>query len=81
MQNYKMISNPDLTVGKNNKQRWNHAKYRRHGFHNAHNLFRRALMVRSRNVLVLNEEGKSYNSLVPDLQKILDHPAEKAIGY
>ena len=79
MQNYKTISNPDLTVGKNNKQRWNQAKHRRHGFHNAHNLFRRALMVRSRNVLVLNEEGKTHKSLVPDLQKILDHPAFSAL--
>ena len=53
MGKYQIISNPDLTVGKNNKQRWNQANHRRHGFHNAHRLFRRALMVRSRDVLVL----------------------------
>jgi len=46
--------NPALTVGDDNKQGWNQPHQRRAGFHNAHLLFRRTLMVRSRRVLDLN---------------------------
>jgi len=63
MKNCQLISNPDLTVGKNNKQRWNQANHRRFGFHNAYKLFRRAFMVRSRNILVLESNPS------PDIQK------------
>ncbi|MGB3148237.1 MAG: serine hydrolase domain-containing protein [Paracoccaceae bacterium] len=45
--------NPDLSVGADNKQGWNQPANRRAGFHNAHLLFRRALMVRARQVLSL----------------------------
>ena len=45
--------NPDLSVGADNKQGWNQPARRRAGFHNAHLLFRRTLMVRSRRVLDL----------------------------
>ena len=45
--------NPALTVGADNKPGWNQPMGRRHGFHNAHLLFRRAVMVRSRRVLDL----------------------------
>ena len=47
--------NPDLTVGHNNFQRWNQPDQRRHGFHNAHAIFRRTLMVRARRVLTLTD--------------------------
>ncbi len=43
----KVSPNPDLTVGPDNKQRWNQPPHRRHGFHNAHRLFRRSFMVRA----------------------------------
>jgi CubicO group peptidase (beta-lactamase class C family) len=46
--------NPALTVGADDKQGWNQPHQRRAGFHNAHLLFRRTLMVRSRRVLDLN---------------------------
>jgi CubicO group peptidase (beta-lactamase class C family) len=79
MQNYKTISNPDLTVGENNKQRWNQARYRRHGFHNANILFRRALMVRSREVLVLRPCETSSVPISHDLQELMSHPAFSAL--
>ena len=70
MKNCQLISNPDLTVGKYNKQRWNQANHRRVGFHNAYKIFRRAFMVRSRNVLVLGSPNPN-----PDIQK---HPQLKS---
>ncbi|XAT60176.1 serine hydrolase [Rhodobacteraceae bacterium Araon29] len=78
MKKRKIISNPDLTVGENNKQRWNQADHRRHGFHNAHRLFRRALMIRSRNVLVLESEPNTSILNNPDLKKLMRHPAFSA---
>ena len=47
--------NPDLSVGADNKQGWNQPHQRRHGFHNAHNIFRRTLMVRARRVFDLTD--------------------------
>tara|TARA_Y200000002_G_scaffold183466_1_gene151448 strand:+ start:1868 stop:3010 length:1143 start_codon:yes stop_codon:yes gene_type:complete len=79
MQNYNTIPNPDLTVGENNKQRWNQARYRRHGFHNANILFRRALMVRSREVLVLRPCETPSISISPDLEGLMSHPAFSAL--
>ena len=79
MQNYNTIPNPDLTVGENNKQRWNQARYRRHGFHNANILFRRALMVRSREILVLRPCETPSISISPDLQGLMSHPAFSAL--
>jgi CubicO group peptidase (beta-lactamase class C family) len=46
--------NPDLHVGPDLRQGWNRPEQRRHGFHNAHLIFRRALMIRSRRVLHLD---------------------------
>ena len=79
MGKYQIISNPDLTVGKNNKQRWNQANHRRHGFHNAHKLFRRALMVRSRNVLVLGSHPNMAIQNHPKLKKLMHSPAFSAL--
>ena len=45
--------NPDLAVGAGNKQRWNQPAHRRHGFHNAHTLFRQSLAMRSAAVWTL----------------------------
>ena len=79
MGKYQIISNPDLTVGKNNKQRWNQANHRRHGFHNAHRLFRRALMVRSRDVLVLGSHPNIAIQNHPKLKKLMHSPAFSAL--
>ena len=79
MGKYQIISNPDLTVGKNNKQRWNQANHRRHGFHNAHRLFRRALMVRSRDVLVLGSHPNIAIQNHPKLKKLVHSPTFSAL--
>ena len=79
MKNHQVIPNPDLTVGKNNKQRWNQAGHRRHGFHNAHRLFRRAFMVRSRNVLVLESQLDTSIQSHPDLKSLMSNSAFSAI--
>ena len=79
MGKYQIISNPDLTVGKNNKQRWNQANHRRHGFHNAHRLFRRALMVRSRDVLVLGSHPNIAIQNHPKLKKLMHSPTFSAL--
>ncbi len=71
-------SNPDLTVGGDNKQRWNQAAHRRHGFHNAHRLFRRVLTVRSRDVLVLEPALVAPTRLPSSLETLLAHPAFSA---
>jgi CubicO group peptidase (beta-lactamase class C family) len=53
MSNIEAVANPDLTVGNRNKQRWNQPEHRRHGFHNAHRMFRQSLSMRSALVLKL----------------------------
>lgn len=75
----RIISNPDLTVGADNKQRWNQPAHRRHGFHNAHRLFRRTMMVRSRNVLMLEPASQGLSDPPPGLRELLAHPAFSAI--
>ncbi len=71
-------ANPDLLVGADNKQRWNQPAHRRHGFHTAHSLFRRALMVRSRSVLDLEPSPLTPESRPANLQALLAHPAFSA---
>ena len=75
---HKSTPNPDLTVGPGNKQRWNQAEHRRHGFHNAHHLFRRTLMVRSRNVLMLGHAADDLTQQTPELRDLIGHPAFSA---
>jgi len=79
MSSARRIPNPDLTVGADNKQRWNQPAHRRHGFHNAHHLFRRTLMVRSRNVLMLEPAPQGLPDHPAELQELLNHLAFSAI--
>ena len=79
MKNCQLISNPDLTVGKNNKQRWNQANHRRLGFHNAYKLFRRAFMVRSRNVLLLESSPNPDIQKHSQLKKLMNETAFSAL--
>lgn len=79
MKECQLISNPDLTVGKNNKQRWNQANHRRHGFHYAYKLFRRAFMVRSRNVLVLESKQSPKIHKHSKIKKLINDPAFSAL--
>lgn len=71
--------NPALAVGSDNKQGWNQPIHRRHGFHNAHLLFRRTLMLRSRRVLELTLAPDA--ALASQVQKagITAHPAFSAL--
>ena len=78
MKKHNTIPNPDLTVGPDNKQRWNQPEHRRHGFHNAHQLFRRTMMFRSRNVLMLDPAQEDLTQQFPQLAEVLDHPAFSA---
>ena len=71
--------NPDLAVGADNKQRWNQPAHRRHGFHNAHRLMRRMLMVRSRRVLTLTEEFRDIEADVDGLAALVENPAFSAL--
>ncbi len=78
MSRNRIIPNPDLAVGNDNKQRWNQPEFRRHGFHNAYRLFRRCLMVRSREVLQLEAAEQNLCARVPELAQMLAHPAFSA---
>lgn len=73
------IPNPDLTVGADNKQGWNQPSRRRAGFHNAHQLFRRALMVRARRVLVLDHAPSPVLDAKIAATEITSHPAFSAL--
>jgi len=76
----KSVPNPDLSVGPNNKQRWNQPEHRRHGFHNAHLLFRRALMFRARTVLTLTKNGNHSDlGSIPEVAALTSHPAFSAL--
>lgn len=74
-----IVVNPDLEVGEDNKQRWNQVGHRRHGFHHAHQLFRRAFMVRSRNVLKLEPASPGSSNDFPELAALIDNPAFSAV--
>ena len=80
MKNARVLSNPDLTVGADNKQRWNQPAHRRHGFHNAHHLFRRAMMVRSRHVLMLEPAPQDLAGRFPQLSALVADPAFSAMS-
>ncbi len=75
----KTIPNPDLSVLADNKQRWNHPVHRRHGFHNAHRLFRRTWMFRARNVLLLNSRPDPQLAALPEIDRLTTHPAFSAL--
>jgi CubicO group peptidase (beta-lactamase class C family) len=76
----KRYSNPDLTVGADNKQRWNQPAHRRHGFHQAHRLFRRAAMVRARQVLALKADDDRRLAAIPEVARLLADPAFSALA-
>jgi CubicO group peptidase (beta-lactamase class C family) len=78
MSGYKITPNPDLSVGADNKQRWNQPSHRRHGFHNAHHLFRRTMMMRSRDVLMLEPALQDLRAQVPELGELIEHSAFSA---
>ena len=79
MSSFKTIANPDLSVGADNKQRWNQPEHRRHGFHNAHALFRRGAMFRARSVLVLEDAHDEAIAARPEVEELTGHKAFSAL--
>ncbi len=71
--------NPDLTVGADNKQGWNQPQRRRHGFHNAHTIFRRTLMVRARRVLELADQPDDRIAASVEASGLTRDPAFSAL--
>ena len=72
-------TNPDLSVGADNKQGWNQPHQRRHGFHNAHEIFRRTLMVRARRVLDLTDRPDAALAAKAQALGITSDPAFSAL--
>ncbi|MGI9483522.1 MAG: serine hydrolase domain-containing protein [Hyphomicrobiales bacterium] len=79
MSTFKTIPNPDLAVGADNKQRWNQPQHRRHGFHNAHTLFRRGAMFRARSVLVLEDALDNELAARGEVEELTGHDAFSAL--
>ena len=75
----KTFPNPDLSVGADNKQRWNQPAHRRHGFHNAHLLLKRMHMVRARNVLALHSAESPTLASSREVASLTTHPAFSAL--
>ncbi len=73
------ITNPDLAVGAGNKQRWNQPEHRRHGFHNAYRLFRRALMVRARQPIMLQHAEDARIAALPEVAHLTGRPEFSAL--
>lgn len=73
------LPNPDLTVGEGNKQRWNQPAHRRHGFHNAHRLFRRAFSMQARGVLELHEAEDAGLAGLPEVAVLTGRRAFSAL--
>ncbi|MCC5982770.1 MAG: beta-lactamase family protein [Rhodobacteraceae bacterium] len=71
--------NPALTVGPDNLQGWNRPAQRRHGFHNLHTLFRKALMLRARNVLTLHDVPDQAVAACVARARLTRHPAFSAL--
>ena len=71
--------NPDLAVGPDNKQRWNSPRFRRHGFHNAHRLFRRTTMLRARNVFALHDKEDGPLAAHPAVVELCGHAEFSAL--
>ncbi len=71
--------NPALAVGRDNKQGWNQPDQRRNGFHNAHLLFRRTMMVRSRRVLDLTAAPDAALAAGIQATGLTGHPAFSAL--
>lgn len=74
-----VVPNIDLNVGADNKQRWNQPVHRRHGFHNAHTLFRRTHMVRSRHTLNLQTAKAAERIQLSAADALCEHPAFSAL--
>ncbi len=73
------IPNADLTVGADNKQRWNQPAYRRHGFHNAHRIFKRVLSLRSPQEMQLHNAKRTQLAKLDAVQRLTERPECSAL--
>ena len=71
--------NPELSVGADNKQWWNRAENRRHGFHNAHRLFRRAASFRAPEVVALEVSEDDAIAALPETHALCAAPEFSAL--
>ena len=79
MKDLQWISNPDLTVDKDNeegnKARWNTPECRRHGFHNLHRNNRYGMVLRSPRVLQLQDNHDLRTGQLPEVKCLQSNPA------
>lgn len=71
--------NPDLHVAPDLRQGWNRPENRRHGFHNAHLIFRRSLSIRARRVLTLTEDENPTLARIENEIGLSRHPGFSAL--
>ena len=71
--------NPDLVVGEDHKQGWNQPQARRHGFHNAHRMFRRSLAFRAARQVVLEDREDAALAQRPEVAMLTGRPEFSAL--
>lgn len=74
------VPNPDLTVGPDLRQNWNRPENRRHGFHNAHLIFRRSLTIRARRTAVLVDAPDAKLTRRVAESRLIDRPTFSALA-
>lgn len=73
------LPNPELHVGADLRQAWNRPEQRRHGFHNAHLIFRRSLTIRARRVLHLAQREDAALAAVEARLGLSQNPGFSAL--
>jgi CubicO group peptidase (beta-lactamase class C family) len=68
------IANPELAIVAENKQRWNHPTYRRHGFHNLHKIGRYGLTFRSARVMTLDNDWDLRIAEMDEVKRLVGVP-------
>ncbi len=69
-----LLSNPDLTVGPDQRPRWNSAPHRRHGFHNLHRLLRYSQSFRAGLVMPLRLSADLTIAARADVRELTSGP-------
>ena len=73
------VPNPDLVVGADHLPRWNRPAHRRHGFHNAHRLWRRMARFRAQRVLTLDAAESPDLAARPETPALTANPGFSAL--
>ena len=69
-----LLPNPDLTVGADQRPRWNSADARRHGFHTLHRIARYVQSFRAADVLSLHRDTDVALAARPDVAQLTGLP-------